>query len=424
VSEPELAFRRGVPYGNDRWYRNPFDGSEVPSITTVTKAAANFAIQTWAPKEAAECAVLEQNKWSGMSDAEAIDYIKNAPNRKKDSAADRGTRTHEILEAVVKNTPHVDVLGGEDIAGYVAAGRAWLEDFNPKIIACEFTVFGPGYSGTGDLLIESPVVIPGEDEAEYWDFKTSKGIYGSFALQTNAVAYAPYRVEKNANGEWHKIPMPKIKRGGAVWLKPDGTYEAVPLAVCDEAYNAFLSCIPLYHFLKREAVFMEKPLPKPGRTLDQEVYDWLYARASALPKGALMELAERWPAGVPTFKQHRTGEAQMVDRHLEAIMFVLDTISIERDLDYPEHPHMAEGIKALTEGLPATEYIDIGTTKVDRERILLAAFGDRETAFAAVKAAAKRIGAKTPRSFNGCLDIHEAVAEALLTQTQNTETPA
>jgi hypothetical protein len=423
MSEPELAFRRGAPYGNDRWYRNPFDGSEVPSITTATKAAANYAIQSAAPKESAEFAVYEQDQWRHLPPTEAVTLIKNAMDRKRDKAADRGTRTHEILEAVVKNTPHVDVLGGEDIEGYVAAGRAWLEDFNPKIIACEFTVFGPGYAGTGDLLIESPIVIPGEDEAEYWDFKTSKGIYGSFALQTNAVARANYRVDKDTDGEWWQVPMPKIKRGGAVWLKPDGTYEAVPLAVCDEAYSAFLSCIPLYHFLKREAVFMEKPLPKPGRTLDQEVYDWLYARASALPKGALLELAEKWPAGVPTFKQHRTGEAQMVDRHLEAIIVVLDDICLDRDIDYPTHPHLARYVTEAEKADVGT-VIDIGTTKVDRERILLAAFGDRETAFAEVKAAAKRIGAKTPRSFNGCLDIHEAVAEALLTHHTSQETPA
>jgi len=166
--------------GKGRHYRHPKTGKLVPSVTNVIgKVLAKPALPYWAAKVVAEQAVAMRDSLPNLDAAEAVDLLKGAPWRSSGRAANRGTTIHAYLEARLLGLEPM-VLDGEALK-YRKAAEAWLDEWQPEVLATELTVFDKDYAGTGDLWCKVDGVT------RIVDFKTSKQIFPEAALQLSAL---------------------------------------------------------------------------------------------------------------------------------------------------------------------------------------------------------------------------------------------
>lgn len=203
MSSPKNA----TEIGQRRYYT--WRGKKYPSVTTILKALPKEWLGAWAAKLTAELAVndlptlIEHIDWhQAAADAEcvicakadpraaefdpadaAIRYLKGAPWRKRDEAADRGTAVHEAAEA----GSDIDSIPENARARY-AQYQNWVDLYKPRILAKEFQCWSlsDGYAGTADLLFEFG--------GDLWlgDIKTGSVVDHSMRLQMAAYRYADF----------------------------------------------------------------------------------------------------------------------------------------------------------------------------------------------------------------------------------------
>jgi len=223
--------------GRGRHYRHPNTGDLVPSVTNIIGVLDKPALPRWSALEVAKKAWELRLSLANMDEADAVDVLKGAPWRKSTRAADRGTTIHAYLEArMLGLTP--EIVEGEALR-YRDAAEAWLDDWQPEVIATERTVFGPDYAGTGDLwcMRDGKVTIV--------DFKTSKAIYKEAALQIAALWAAPVQADGTVD------PAPDDAEGWVVRIGEDG-YEARQVVDLSANYEVFRSLIDAWHWSKSD----------------------------------------------------------------------------------------------------------------------------------------------------------------------------
>ena len=219
--------------GKGRHYRHPDSGDLVPSVTNVLGTVLNKpALPRWSALEVAKKAWELRLSLPNMEESDAIDVLKGAPWRKSGRAADRGTTIHAYLEARMRGL-QPEVIDGEALR-FKGAADAWLDDWQPTVIATELTVFGDGYAGTGDLWCERDGIVC------VVDFKTSKAIYSEAAMQIGALWAAP----KTADG-WS--PSTEDAEGWVVRIGEDG-FEARRVENLQAQYDAFRAALALWHW--------------------------------------------------------------------------------------------------------------------------------------------------------------------------------
>lgn len=213
------------------------DGPLVPGITTVIgQKDKSGPLIAWARREAAAKAVrnLEELTRIAAEQGEdaAIDYVKSAPEALRDQAATVGTNVHRAIELMSLGE---DWECTEEEQPYVDAYvRDFLIAFRPRFMLVEFMVYSEQheYGGTGDAICE----INGET----WmiDYKTSKGIYETTAMQLAALERADWW---GRAGDPRKGAIPRIDRYGVVHVRPDKA-RLVEYHVNQADFDAFLSC--------------------------------------------------------------------------------------------------------------------------------------------------------------------------------------
>ena len=216
--------------GKGRHYRHPKTGELVPSVTNVLSIVNKPALPRWAAIEVAKKAWELRLSLPNMEEADAVDVLKGSPWRKSSRAADRGTTIHAYLEArMLGLTP--EVVDGEALR-YRDAAEAWLDEWQPEVLATELTVFGADYAGTGDLwcVRDSKVCLV--------DFKTSKAIYSEAAVQLAALATAPLTADGDA---------PVVEEAWVVRIGEDG-FEAKRVVDLDDNFAAFRAMLQVWHW--------------------------------------------------------------------------------------------------------------------------------------------------------------------------------
>lgn len=154
----------------------------------------------------------------------------SAPYKISDTAKNRGTTVHSIVEAY-KNVGEFEV--GEEFQGYLNAFIQFLKDTNAKIIFQERAIFSEiyKYAGTCDILLEIA------DRRVLTDVKTGKDIYPEAFLQLSG--YKQGLKEKDV----------KVDDLAVLLLNADGTYK---FAYGKDKLKAFLSAKYLYEGLNEE----------------------------------------------------------------------------------------------------------------------------------------------------------------------------
>lgn len=160
----------------------------VPSVTTVLGILSKPGLDWWGYNQGINGVIEVLRNYD--IDTEHEDVLKNikqairtlqlTPNHVLNNAAKRGTTVHKAFETFADsgNWPEVE----KDYQGYVKSIQAFIEKYEPEIIAVEQKVYSPSLkvAGTFDALmnIDNTLCLV--------DFKTSKAIYPTHQIQVSA----------------------------------------------------------------------------------------------------------------------------------------------------------------------------------------------------------------------------------------------
>jgi len=240
MTSPANSIKRA----GSRFYVDPITGDKLPSVTSIQNALSKPALQFWAAKMVAQCAVEEFGAVSQMiiggNPDNAIDYLKRAPGRSSGKAAGLGTEIHDLADRIGKGEVLERVH--PDHQGFVDQLHKFIKDFDVSFLESEATVWSDthGFAGTLDAI----VLIDGE--AIILDYKTgASGIWPDVGIQLNAYANADEILDKS--GE--RRPLPKIDGAAALHLRPD-SYELIPVRLGDDIFDVFQALTVASHWVR------------------------------------------------------------------------------------------------------------------------------------------------------------------------------
>lgn len=237
----ETDDKKAAPRRTSGVYRTPHGNFR--SVTTVLgEGVAKPALVGWAAYEVANAALDNLPRLSRVrgktARQEAMGWLKNAHNVKKDAAAKLGSAVHDQVEALILEQPRPEPT--EEQAPFVRAFHNFVEDWSPTFEATEMVVANPqdGWAGTGDWWATIPelgnVMVLG-------DWKSGKRIYSDVSLQLACYQRATVGWLKDGT----EVEPPKADRAVVVHLRPDANpergYAMYPLDTSDEVYAYFLS---------------------------------------------------------------------------------------------------------------------------------------------------------------------------------------
>jgi len=235
-----MTFRR-VQRG--RWHSYELDGRRVPGVTTLIRdGIPKPNLLDWAARIAAEYAADHIDDISRLERDAAIDLIKNAHSRARNFGGAKGTEIHGIAQRLASGE-QIDVP--ETIAGYVDAYLAFIDDWQPTVLALEAPIVNRRwfYGGSFDLLAG----LRG-GATSLLDIKTGgSGVWPETCLQIAAYRHAETMLD-DAGAEQ---PMPATDAGHALWLGDDGHYELVPVESGDDIFAVFLHVAHVAAFMNR-----------------------------------------------------------------------------------------------------------------------------------------------------------------------------
>lgn len=216
------------------------DGKRAVGVTTALNGIPKQALVPWAARRVAEFAVDNYDLFGRMLNAAGrgptVKFLTDIPPQERDDAADRGTEVHWLIDPYIKGEP-VEVP--DDVLPYVRGYAQYVNDFDPRPIHTELVVasYQHSYMGTLDSLEE----IPGYGGVCLVDWKTSRGIYGSHALQVAGYRYADVFLDANGIEQ----PMPHVDKTYILHIKPDD-YDLVPVQADETAFAKFLVALENY----------------------------------------------------------------------------------------------------------------------------------------------------------------------------------
>jgi hypothetical protein len=230
-----------------------------PSVTTILEILSKPALVTWKAQESVRAFIRHLNQFSTVlweqGEAAVVKLALQTADEQRDKAAKLGSSIH-LLADLVQRAPEgaeTAVEGfrvSDEEKPYLEAWRrftAFLEAQGASIVSSEHAVWGEGYAGTYDLIVQM--------DGALWmvDIKTSKGIYPEYALQLAAYGHAAGIILPN---DPKLYPMPKIDRYAVLHLRPDAYpqdgYKLIEYPVTEREYFSFISALDLYEWRKED----------------------------------------------------------------------------------------------------------------------------------------------------------------------------
>lgn len=270
-----------VDDGDARWYIDPLSGAQYASVTFILGAAHSKPWLTpWSAKIAAETAVehhdlIGQLLNSGEAGAResAVTWLKDAARRRREIKAEIGTYCHDVVEALILDTPiptppeHLlaadgspIVIDGEsvDLDRIIDGFTAFVEDFDPDFLMAEATVANPthGYAGTLDFVARLRRL---NNQVVGIDTKTGAVLDEWMNPQLAAYRRAD-EVWLNDLGD--RARMPAWDLAAILHLRTDYArgYKLLDQPADDQAFAWFLAC-------RKQLEFVEAAPPVRGRPL-------------------------------------------------------------------------------------------------------------------------------------------------------------
>lgn len=177
----------------------------------------------------------------------ALRYLKGEPERVRDAAADRGKAVHAQSEELILKHTAADAARwfakGQpmpewptDIAGPMDAFVQFLDDYRPRYLATEATVYhrAQAYAGTADAFLE--VKVNGAWLRLCVDYKSGNRIYPEVAIQCAAYARGEFLGGPDGMTEY---PVPEVDGTAVLHLRPKG-YTFRRLRYDEPVFRSFL----------------------------------------------------------------------------------------------------------------------------------------------------------------------------------------
>lgn len=258
-----------APYGTARipersqgWYRDPETQEKLRSVTTLLgQGFPKPSLMFWAANTTAQDAMenlpyLINSSLRPEQREAAYDWLRKGHVRKKDERGDVGTAVHDIVEAMVLDTPLPEsVLADRDMAPYLENFLQFVKDWEVVFEASEMVVanYTDGYAGRLDYmfysrpiaaLLKVPPVTLFMGDTKTGGELDEKGVYPEAGLQMAGYRRAEYCWLRDGS----KVPMPVTHSTGIVLhLRPEG-YRPVPLNCGDDMFEAFLNVYKVAEF--------------------------------------------------------------------------------------------------------------------------------------------------------------------------------
>lgn len=207
------------------------------SVTTILKSLPHPALEAWKQRQLIKSVIDHKYELADLDDDVIEATLTSSIFGSRDTAGNVGSAVHSYIEHITKgtNTQPPSEMAQE----YIHQFRRFVEDFNPKFIENEATVFSRtyGYAGTMDAMVEI-------DGVRYiLDYKTGKNVYPEAALQISAYARADFIGRKNGVED----PLPEVKRGLILHIRPD-KYALHYARIARPTFETFLSVLDLHRW--------------------------------------------------------------------------------------------------------------------------------------------------------------------------------
>jgi hypothetical protein len=229
------------------YYIDADTNERVPGVTTINgNGMPKPALLNWAGEATAEFAVDNWDALAGLPYSERLKKIKGGRYEKRDAASNKGTSVHAMAERLIAGDK---VTVPDELAGYVQACVAFLDDFDVRAVHVEAVVYSETHHhvGTADLIAD--VRLPDMPEYDHigrdgdgysrglLDWKTSRsGIFGDVALQLVAYRHSDFLIDPATDDV---LPMPEVDFTAGIHLTPGG-YSFIPLETGPDVYRDFL----------------------------------------------------------------------------------------------------------------------------------------------------------------------------------------
>jgi len=188
-------------------------------VTRILQSSNKEGLNYWIAKQAVIAAL--ENPLLSVSQAMAARF------KVRDTAGQKGTDIHKIIENIGEGKPNADQMKIPQIQAY----EKWREDMPHKVVEKELRVYSleQKYAGTLDAVIETKRKI-------ILDYKTSKSLHDGYAVQLTAYKHA---LAEMKGKEILDYPM------AVLHLKPDATYSFVEV---EDKWDVFLAHLTIYNW--------------------------------------------------------------------------------------------------------------------------------------------------------------------------------
>lgn len=265
-----------VNHGRGHSYVDTDTGLKIPGVTTITgDGVPKKALIEWSATATIDYAIDNWEQLSRKSLSVRAKELKGARYAVKDTAANRGTKVHNLGARLVAGEK---VAIPEGLEGYVQSYVRFLDDFDVEPVLVEQTVVSRTHRYCGTLDLIADLFDPDDPEPTdegfrrlRWllDVKTNRsGIFGETALQLAGYRYADAYID--ADGGEHD--MLDVDRTGAVWVRPDG-YDLVPVEAGELQHRQFLYAQQMGEFLASDRDLIGDPIVSPRTSTYRLVTD-------------------------------------------------------------------------------------------------------------------------------------------------------
>jgi len=262
--------------GSRVYFKETDPDTRYPSVTTVVDMVPKPFLQRWSANMAADLALDSIEYLQRMADRDregAKKWCAGAAYRYTKQRADIGTKAHDLFERMMRGLK----LRRQhpDMEPYRAQFRDFMDVVKPELVRAEDVAWSDmfQYAGSFDAWLKLRVLLNDDgtwtlapDDADpetvhivnvIADWKTSKSIWPSVAIQMAAYAFADKIISPDGTEE----PMPIFDGAVVLHITPEG-WSLVPV-YADELREAFEVFKDLRRTLVWDRVTSRRILGKP-----------------------------------------------------------------------------------------------------------------------------------------------------------------
>lgn len=245
-------------HGSGHSYIDTDTNQKIRSVTTMLDGVPKKGLIKWAAEVTANYAVDHWAELDEMLPSERLKILYGVRSQVLKAASRKGTTIHNLASKLVAGE---SVVMPDGLEPYVLAYVDFLNDFDVKPILVEAVVVSHEHTYCGTLDLVAGLLTQDCSDYETWliDVKTGNGVYGETALQEAGYGFADAWVDTDGT----ERPLPPVDRYGVVHLRPDRTYELLPLTVGERQFRQFLYAAEMVTFLDEARDLVGEPIPVP-----------------------------------------------------------------------------------------------------------------------------------------------------------------